>query len=120
MPGVEAGAGIGRSFRSARYFPWFAAFAAYSLLAGCGGGGGGPPSPAVQVPSAALSTVVVTPGEGLEAHGVDDAVVVIIARDTLGHTISGLTVTLAASGTNNVLTQPPTVTNPLGAASGHV
>jgi hypothetical protein len=62
----------------------------------------------------------VTPGEGLDADGVDDAVVVITARDTLGHTISGLTATIAASGSNNVLTQPPTVTNPLGATSGHV
>jgi hypothetical protein len=73
-----------------------------------------------QVPSAALSTVTVTPGEGLDADGVDDAVVVVTARDVQGHTISGLTVTIAASGSNNVVTQPTVVTNPLGATSGHV
>jgi hypothetical protein len=73
-----------------------------------------------QVPSAALSTVTVTPGEGLDADGVDDAVVVVTARDMQGHTISGLTVTIAASGSNNVVTQPTVVTNPIGATTGHV
>ena len=110
MPGVDARVG-GR---------WGVVLPGVLALAACGGGGGGPRSPVPQVPSAALSTVTVTPGEGLDADGVDDAVVVITARDTNGHTISGLTATIAASGSNNVVTQPTVVTNPMGATSGHV
>ena len=110
MPGVDARVG-GR---------WGVVLPGVLALVACGGGGGGPHSPVPQIPSAALSTVTVTPGEGLDADGVDDAVVVITARDTNGHTISGLTVTIAASGSNNVVTQPPVVTNPMGATSGHV
>src|SRR5262249_36465533 len=110
MPGADAQVGG----RFVFVLPWVI------VLAGCGGGGGGPHAAVPQIPSGAVSTVTVSRDEGLAADGVDESIVVITARDTLGHAISGLSATIAASGANNVVTQPFGVTNPLGATSGRV
>lgn len=56
--------------------------------------------------SAALSSVVATPGGGVVADGSDASVIEVTVRDRNGNVVPGQQVALAASGSGNVLTQP--------------
>ena len=73
-----------------------------------GDGGGGP--------SAERSTVTASPAS-IEA-GTGLSTITVVVRDGLGAAVSGATVTLAATGSANVLTQPSAPTGPDGVATG--
>jgi hypothetical protein len=67
-------------------------------------------------PSPSLSTVLAAPSS-ITAGGAG-ATITVTARDAGGNPISGATVTLAATGTGNTLTQPLGPTNGSGVATG--
>ena len=66
--------------------------------------------------SAAQSTVAVAPASVVA--GVGSTTVTVTARDPNGNRIPGLAVVLAATGAGNTLTQPSTVTDSNGVATG--
>ena len=97
----------------------FCGVAGMAALTACGGGGGGGGNHSTAVrPSASNTTVVVTPSEGLAADDTEAAAINVTVRDASGQPMAGVEVEIAASGTGNTVTQPPTVTNPAGVASG--
>lgn len=57
------------------------------------------------------STSTVTAGTG-------SSTITVTARDAFGNAVAGATVVLSATGTGNTLTQPASVTNALGVATG--
>ncbi len=62
--------------------------------------------------SAANSTAVASPNSGVVADGVSTSTITVTAIDGSGNPLSGKTVTLSASGSGNILTQPaPTGAN---------
>jgi hypothetical protein len=65
-----------------------------------------------------VTTLTVYPSTGILSDGSASATVVVVALDAAGLPISGGTVTLAATGTGNTLTQPSAVTDSLGVATG--
>ena len=89
-----------------------------SLTACGGGGGGGGGGSGGSDPSGTLSTITVTPDQDLAADGVASATIVVIVRDTTGHFLPGVEVEISATGTGNVVSQPPVPSNGLGAAAG--
>src|SRR5262245_59561445 len=97
----------------------FSAIALLASLSGCTRAHGPHLSPAILL-SAQNSKVEVLPAEQLDADGVDESVVLITAYDVNGHIVAGVSAVISASGTDNVLTQPFTDTNPLGQCSGRI
>src|SRR5213082_2575442 len=69
-------------------------------------------------PSAARSLVVATPGTITASTGASAATITVTANDEFGNPVSGVTVTLSSSGTNNALTQPTGPTGANGQATG--
>ncbi len=71
-------------------------------------------------PDAGTSTVVAVPSVIPPSPGglSSASIITVTVRDALGRTITGAGVTLAASGTGNTLTQPTTVTDNQGRATG--
>ncbi len=70
--------------------------------------------------SASLSTSFATPASGVVADGVDSTVLSVFVRDGNGNGVSGQSVQLALSGSNNVITQPAGVTDASGFIGGSV
>ena len=70
--------------------------------------------------SATQSTVSVAPGAITASTGSSASTITVTAKDAGGNPISGATVTLAATGTGNTLTQPMGPTNASGVATGRV
>ena len=68
--------------------------------------------------SPGLSSVQAQPAEGLVADGEQVALVTVTVVDVNGNSIAGLPVALAASGSENVLTQPAAPTDAAGVATG--
>jgi Bacterial Ig-like domain (group 1) len=77
---------------------------------GSGGGGGG------SGPSASLSTVSADPTSIVAVTG--SSTITVTVRDGSGAPIAGATVSLAASGSGNILTQPAGPTGADGVATG--
>ena len=75
-----------------------------------GGGGGGV--------SASQSTVSAAPASIAASNGSSTATITVTAKDGSGNPVSGATVTLAATGSGNTLTQPAGPTNANGVATG--
>ncbi|MFW5719711.1 MAG: beta strand repeat-containing protein [Candidatus Dojkabacteria bacterium] len=71
------------------------------------------------VPSPSLSTVTVSP-TSLEANGTDTSTITVILRDAYNNPVSGRTVQISATGTGNIITQPASVTNSSGQATGTI
>lgn len=69
-------------------------------------------------PSATQSGILAMPASIPPSNGSSAATITVTVRDDLGRTVTGATVTLAASGTGNTLTQPAGVTNDAGQATG--
>ena len=67
-------------------------------------------------PSASLSTVTAAPGSIPAITGI--STITVTVRDVSGSPLQGATVTLAASGEGNLLTQPSGVTGSDGVATG--
>jgi autotransporter-associated beta strand protein len=61
--------------------------------------------------SAFNSTAVASPNTGLVADGVATSTITVTAKDGSGSPLSGKTVTLSATGSGNVLTQPGSATD---------
>jgi large repetitive protein len=103
-----------------RLLPWLlcSALALLATFTGCARSSSHR-SPVVLL-SGQNSTVAVLPAEHLDADGVDEADVVITAHDVNGHIVPGVSASIAASGSDNVVTQPFTVTNSLGQSSGRI
>ncbi|SEM96704.1 Ig-like domain (group 1) [Stigmatella aurantiaca] len=70
-------------------------------------------------PDAALSTVEVQPATGIVADGVSVARVIVTVRDRSGKTLSAQAVAFTATGTDNLLVQPP-ATGETGVAEGSI
>ena len=68
--------------------------------------------------SATGSFASANPTTGVYANGIDSTSINVIVRDVNGNAVKGQTVFLAATGSNNSFTQPPTVTDDNGSASG--
>jgi hypothetical protein len=64
------------------------------------------------------STMAAAPGSITASNGASSATITVTARDEFGNPIPGATVTLAASGTGNTLTQPAATTDASGVATG--
>ncbi len=71
-------------------------------------------------PTTTNSTVVVTPATGVTADGVASATVTVTVIDGAGNPVPGQTVSLAATGTGNTLTQPAAATNASGVTTGSI
>ncbi len=69
-------------------------------------------------PSAAQSTIVASPSQIAPISGV--ATITVTVRDAAGSTITGATVTLAVSGSGNVINQPADTTDASGQTTGTV
>lgn len=69
-------------------------------------------------PSASASTLVASPASITSSSGSSSAGITVTVRDALGNPVPGVTVTLAATGNGNTLTQPPGSTNGSGVAQG--
>lgn len=69
-------------------------------------------------PNAAASSVEAAPSTIPPSDGANASTITVTVRDALGRTVTGATVTLSASGTGNVLTQPAAVTDDFGQATG--
>lgn len=83
-------------------------------LTSCGGGGGGGGSS--NSVSATLSTVFVAPVGTIPADGTSTVQFTVTALDGSSNPLQGRTVTIAASGTGNIITQPASTTNANGVA----
>jgi len=70
--------------------------------------------------SATLSTAVALPTSNVVADGVDSATITVTVRDGLGNVIPGIAVSIAASGSNNTITQPVSPTDGSGVATGSI
>ena len=68
--------------------------------------------------SASVSTVGASPSTISASTGTSAATITVTAKDAFGNSIQGATVVLAASGTDNTLTQPAGTTNASGVATG--
>jgi hypothetical protein len=68
----------------------------------------------VGAPSAATSTVTANPSAIPPSNGAARSTITITVKDAAGSTISGATVTIASSGTGNIIDQPTDTTNGLG------
>jgi hypothetical protein len=86
------------------------ALLAVELKAGSGGGSGTP------TVSASLSTVAVAPSSLTAGSGA--ATITVTVNDGSGNPMSGVSVQLAATGSGNTLTQPASVTDANGVATG--
>src|SRR5512143_3615594 len=93
----------------------------YTLTAAAAGATGATSNPfgvGAGVVSASQSTVAVAPGAIVASSGSSAATATVVARDAFGNPISGASVTLAATGTGNAITQPVGVTGSNGTATG--
>ncbi|HZV02610.1 MAG TPA: Ig-like domain-containing protein [Planctomycetota bacterium] len=64
-------------------------------------------------------TMTITPNHLIPADGITSATITIVARDSSGGPIKGEMITLTATGSGNIITQPgPTDTT--GTATGHI
>jgi subtilisin family serine protease/protocatechuate 3,4-dioxygenase beta subunit len=68
--------------------------------------------------SAAQSSVVAAPVSIVASLGASASTITVTARDQFSNPINGATVTLAATGSLNALTQPAATTSPSGVATG--
>ena len=68
--------------------------------------------------SAVTSTAVASPNTGLVADGVQTSTITVTAKDGSGNPLSGQTVTLAVSGSGNIVTQPSSTTDVNGQTTG--
>jgi Invasin, domain 3/Bacterial Ig-like domain (group 1)/Calcineurin-like phosphoesterase len=64
------------------------------------------------------TTTTVTSAPTSIAPGTETSTLRVTAKDALGNPVSGATVVLAATGSGNTVTQPATLTNSIGVASG--
>jgi len=71
-------------------------------------------------PSAAMSTVAASPSTIAPSSGLSYSTITVTVRDSAGSTVAGATVSLAATGTGNVLTQPTAPTDAQGRATGTI
>jgi adhesin/invasin len=71
-------------------------------------------------PNAATSTVTAAPSAIVPSSGQSFATVTVTVRDSAGSTIAGATVTLAVSGTGNIVSQPTAPTDLQGRATGTI
>src|SRR5207237_838446 len=69
-------------------------------------------------PKSARSLVVAAPGTITASTGASAATVTVTANDEFGNPVSGVTVTLGATGTGNALAQPAGPTGPNGQVTG--
>ena len=93
----------------------------YMLTAAAAGATGATSNPfgvGAGVVSASRSTVAVTPGAIVASSGSSAATATVVVQDAFGNPIPGATVTLAATGTGNAITQPVGVTGSNGTATG--
>ena len=74
----------------------------------------------VGAPDAATSSVAANPASIVPSNGQSFSTITVTVRDAAGSTITGATVTLSASGTGNLVTQPTDTTNALGQTSGAI
>lgn len=70
--------------------------------------------------SAANSTMVSNPTMGVVADGLETSTLTVTVLDANNNPVPGQTVTFAASGSNNTLTQPASVTDSSGQAVGSI
>ncbi|MGH7567794.1 MAG: Ig-like domain-containing protein [Gemmatimonadales bacterium] len=70
------------------------------------------------VPSGAQTLVTAAPGTITASGGSSQATITVTVRDAFGNAIQGASVTLAATGAGNTLTQPATLTNASGVTTG--
>ncbi|MGH7526126.1 MAG: Ig-like domain-containing protein, partial [Gemmatimonadales bacterium] len=91
-------------------------------LAATAGGLSGATSDAFNVttvpPSASQSTLVAAPPAITASTGASSSTISVTAKDAGGNPLSGMTVTLSATGSGNTLTQPAGVTDVSGVATG--
>ena len=71
-------------------------------------------------PTTTNSTVVVAPAAGVAADGVASATITVTVIDGAGNPVPGQTVSLAATGSGNTVTQPAAATNASGVATGSI
>lgn len=93
----------------------------YTLTASATGATGAISNPfavGAGVVSASQSTVAVVPGGIVASGGSSAATVTVVIKDAFGNPIPGTSVTLAATGTGNTITQPLGVTGSNGSARG--
>ncbi len=69
-------------------------------------------------PSATVSTLAAAPATITSSTGSSAATITATVRDAFGNAVPGVTVTLAATGLGNTLTQPSGPTNAAGGAQG--
>ncbi len=69
-------------------------------------------------PSAAMSTITASPEAIVPSSGASFSTITVTVKDSAGSTIAGATVTLSATGTGNILSQPTAPTDLQGRASG--
>ncbi|HEU5039341.1 MAG TPA: Ig-like domain-containing protein [Gemmatimonadales bacterium] len=70
--------------------------------------------------SASRSTIAAAPGTISASGGGSSSTITVTARDEFDNPVPGRTVTLAASGSNNAITQPDQPTNGDGVATGRL
>ncbi|HKE00568.1 MAG TPA: Ig-like domain-containing protein, partial [Planctomycetota bacterium] len=70
--------------------------------------------------SPSLSTAVSSPAVDVVADGVATSTITITVKDAHGNAVAGQTVQVAASGTDNTITQPSGPTNPSGIATATI
>jgi hypothetical protein len=68
--------------------------------------------------SATLTTVTAAPGSITASTGASASTITVMARDAASNPVPGVTVSLAASGAGNTITQPVGPTNASGVATG--
>ncbi len=68
--------------------------------------------------SALLSSVTAAPESGVVADGVEVSTITVVVRDIHSNPISGAVVELSATGSGNILVQPPDPTDATGTAIG--
>jgi adhesin/invasin len=71
-------------------------------------------------PVAANSSISASPNNGLAADGITTAAVTISLKDAFGNPCSGISSTFASSGSSNNLSQPSSMTDASGQASGTI
>jgi hypothetical protein len=70
--------------------------------------------------SASLSEVTANPATGVFADSVQTSTITVVVKDAFGNPVANKAVTLTASGTGNILTQPASNTNGAGTTSGSI